>query len=89
MILDLTLPRRSRFLQQSLLVAGATMGDRGREGWFGRLRRAVAPVLEWEGAPGLCSALQSILLHRFYIKKEPKSRERTNPEAAIESNASA
>lgn len=24
----------------------------------------IAPMLEWEGAPGLCSPLQSILLHR-------------------------
>lgn len=89
MILDLTLLRRSWLLQQSLLVAGATIGDGGREGWFGSLCCIIAPVYEWEGAPELCSPFQSILLHRCEIKKKPKNRQWINPEAESESNASA
>lgn len=49
MVLDLTLLRRSRLLQPSLLVAGATIGDGGREGWAGKLLPTIAPVLQhWD-----------------------------------------
>lgn len=86
MILDLTLLRRSLLLQQLLLIAGATIGDGMREGWFGSLCCIISPVSEQEGAPGLCSPLQSILftevkLNRNQKRKKERKGEWTNPKA--------